>query len=118
MDRTTISRTFVEAPIQRLRVFRGAMGLMDCPGFDWFSPVSPSCRGHRSGPENYNRAFATTLTHEIQETHSSLDGFRGVKLGRFAGSEKNEPDWRLFCGHGRAPTLERLPDLWDAKPDG
>ena len=94
------------------------MGLMDCPGFDGFSPVSPSCRGHRSGPENYNRAFATTLTHEIQETHSSLDGFRGVKLGRFAGSEKNEPDWRLFCGHGRATTLERLPDLWDAKPDG
>lgn len=31
-----------------------------------------------AGPENYNRAFATTLTHEIQETHSSLDGFRGV----------------------------------------
>lgn len=62
--------------------------------------------------------WLTTLTHEIQETHSSLDGFRGFKLGRFAGSEKNEPDWRLFCGHGRAPTPEHLPHLLDAKADG
>ena len=68
--------------------------------------------------KNYNRALATTLTHEIQETHSSLDGFRGFKLGRFTGSEKNEPDWRLFCGHGRAPTPDHLPHLLDAKADG
>ena len=39
---TTIFRTFVEAPIQRSRAFRGAMGLMDCPGFDGFIPVSPA----------------------------------------------------------------------------
>ena len=66
---------------KRPRAFRGAMGLRDCPGFDGFSPVSSSYRGHRGGPENYYRALTTTLTYEIQQTHSSLGGFGRCQLG-------------------------------------